>query len=68
MEKELKSCKGVLLTKRLGWPCPARSALKRTLVQDFNSFSIMFYYIISSTYQYLETYFALFIFFYFGTV
>ena len=27
------------------------SALKRTPVQDFNSFSIMFYYIISTTYK-----------------
>ena len=33
----------------LNWPCPVRSALKRTHVQDFNSFSIMFYYIISTT-------------------
>ena len=33
------------------WPCPVRSALKRTPVQDFNSFSIMFYNIISTTYQ-----------------
>ena len=31
------------LPKRVGWPCPVRSALKRTPVQDFNSFSIMFY-------------------------
>ena len=35
------------LPKRVGWPCPVRSALKRTPVQDFNSFSI----IISTTYQ-----------------
>ena len=34
----------------LNWLCPARSALKRTPVQDFNHFSIMFYYIISTTY------------------
>ena len=27
------------LPKRWGWPCPVRSALKRTPVQDFNSFS-----------------------------
>ena len=73
MEKELKSCKGVLLRADLtggsanrawpshpfwqkladwlNWPCPVRSALKRTPVQDFDSFSIMFYYIISTTYQ-----------------
>ena len=66
MEKELKSFTGVLLRavlhnrarpshlfwqKGLGWPCPVRSALKRTPVQDINSFSIMFYYIISPTYQ-----------------
>ena len=34
------------LTDVLGWPCPVRSALKRTPTQDFNSFSIMFCYII----------------------
>ena len=34
----------------LHWPCPVRSALKRTPVQDFDSFSIMIYYIISITY------------------
>ena len=39
------------LSKSVGWPCPARLALKRTLVQDFNFFSIMFYNIISTTYQ-----------------
>ena len=39
------------LTKRVGWPCPVRSALKKTPVQGFNSFSIMLYYIISTTYQ-----------------
>ena len=37
--------------KGLGWPYPVRSALKRTPAQDFNSFSIMFYHIISATYQ-----------------
>ena len=37
--------------KGLEWPCPVRSALKRTPVQDFNSFSIIFYCIISTTYQ-----------------
>ena len=40
----------------MGWPCPFRSALKRTSVQDFNSFSIMFYYIFSTKW---ETYFDL---------
>ena len=46
MEKELKSCMGVLLradlTRQkladwLNWLCPVRSALKRTPVQDFDS-------------------------------
>ena len=54
MVKKLKSCTGVLLRadliahqpKRVGWPCPVRSALKRTPVQDFNFFSIIFYCII----------------------
>ena len=35
----------------LNWPCTIRSALNRTPVQDFNSSSIIFYYIISTTYQ-----------------
>ena len=48
-------CRGDKL-KQVWWPCPVRSALKRTTVHDFNSFSLMFYYIISIT---LETYFAL---------
>ena len=39
------------LPKRVGWLCPVRSALKRTPVEDLNSFSIMFNYIISTTYQ-----------------
>ena len=39
------------LPKRVGWPCSVRPALKRTPVQNLNSFSIMFYYIISTTYQ-----------------
>ena len=42
------------LPKRVGWPCPVRSALKRTPVQDFNSFSISIYYIISTTFQKLR--------------
>ena len=37
--------------KGLEWPCPVRSALKRTPVQDFNYFSIILYCIISTTYQ-----------------
>ena len=62
MEKELKSCTGVLLGADLTghshstlfgrWAWMAvRSALKRTPVQDFNSISIKFYHIISTTYQ-----------------
>ena len=66
MEKELKSCTGVLLTAdltghghsshsakkaRVGWLCPVRSALKGTPVEDLNSFSIMFYCTISTTYK-----------------
>ena len=68
MEKELKSCTGVLLRAEitghghptlfwqkladwLKWPCPVKSALKKTPVQDFNFFSIKFYYIISTTCQ-----------------
>ena len=39
------------LADGLGWPCYVRSDLKRTPLQDFNSFSIIFYYIISTTYQ-----------------
>ena len=39
------------LAQRLGWPCPVRSALKSTPMQYFNHFSIIFYYIISTTYQ-----------------
>ena len=41
--------------KGLGWPCPVWSALKRMPVQDINSFSIMFYYIISPTYKKMIT-------------
>ena len=40
-----------ILPKWVGWLCPVMSALKRTPLQDFNSFSIMFYCIISTTYQ-----------------
>ena len=39
------------LADGLGWPCPVSSALKRSPVQDFNYFSIIFYCIISTTYQ-----------------
>ena len=35
----------------VGLPCPVKSALKRTLLQCFNSFSISFYYIITTTYK-----------------
>ena len=56
------------LPKRVGWPCPVRSALKRTPVQDFNSFSILFYYIISTTYQKIGDLFCLVIFLDFRTV
>ena len=60
MEKELKACTGVLLRADLpghghptcfgrkglyGHALLARSALKRTPVQDFYYFPIMFYYI-----------------------
>ena len=38
------------LPKWIEWLCPVRSALKRTSVQDLNSFSIMIYCIISTTY------------------
>ena len=65
MEKELKSCKSVLLRPDLtghghhtvlgrnwlNWQQLVGSTLKTTLLQDFNSFSIVFYYIISTTYQ-----------------
>ena len=44
------------------------SALKRRPVQDFNSFSIMFYYIISTTYQKIGDLFCLDIFLDFRTV
>ena len=40
-----------LSAKMGGMAVPVRSALKKTPVQDFNSFFIMFYYIISTTYQ-----------------
>ena len=60
-KRKRKSCTGVLLRadlrgwssqpKWVEWPCPVRSTLKRTPVQDFNSFPIMFYCTISTTYQ-----------------
>ena len=56
------------LPKWVGWLCPVRSALKRTPVQDFNSFSIMFYNIISTTYQKIGDLFCLVIFLDFRTV
>ena len=65
MKKELIYCSGVLLRADLTghgrptlfgrnllyWPCLLRSALKRTPVQDFNFFSVVFYYIVTTTYQ-----------------
>jgi hypothetical protein len=54
--------------QRVGWPCPVRSALKRTSVQDFNSFSIIFYYIFSTSYQKIEDLFCPVIFLDFRTV
>jgi len=65
MEKELKSCMGVLLRADLtghgqfsqladfcqkGWDDrPLLSALKKTPVQEFNYSSITFFYFISTT-------------------
>ena len=40
----------------LNWPCPVRAALQTTPVQDFDSFSIMFYYMIFPHIRKLETY------------
>ena len=45
-----------------------RSALKRTPVQDFDYFSIIFYYMISSKYQKIGDLFCPVIFLYFRTV
>ena len=58
------------MPKRVGWPCPVRSALKRTSEPDFNSISITFYYykLLAPHIKKLETYFALFIFLDFRTV
>ena len=56
------------LPKRVGWPCTVRSALNRTPVQDFKSFSIMFYYIISTPYQKIGDLFCHVIFLDFGPV
>ena len=52
----------------MGWPCPAWSALKRTPMQDFNSFSIMFYYIFSTKHQKIGDIFCPAIFLDFRTV
>ena len=41
----------LLINYWLKWPCPVKSALKRTPVQDFKSYSIMFNNIISNTNQ-----------------
>ena len=53
MENELKSCTGVLLRADLtGHGQPTLfGRWAGTPVQDFNYFLIMFYYIISTTYQ-----------------
>ena len=56
------------LPKRVGWLCPVRSAIKRTSLQDLNSFFIMFYYIISNTYQKIRGLFCPFIYLDFHTV
>ena len=53
---------------KMAMPCPVKSALKRKPVQDFDSFSIIFYYIISTSYQEIGDLFALFIFLDFCTV
>ena len=51
------------------WPCPVRSVLKRTPVQYFNFFPILYSTtILASHIKKLETYFALFIFLDFRTV
>ena len=78
MEKELKSCVGVLLRDDLTWHshpspfsqngCPVKSALKKTPVQDFNYFSLMFLCIISTTYQNIGDLFCPVIFLDFRTV
>ena len=52
----------------LNWPCPVGSAIKRIPLQDFNSFSIMFYYIISTTYQKIGDLFCPVVFLDFRTV
>ena len=56
------------LPKRVGWPCPVRSVLKRTPMQDLNYFSVMFYYIIRTTYQKIGDLFWSLIFLDFRTV
>ena len=50
------------------WLSPVKSALKRTPVPDFNTFSIMFYSIISTTYQKIVDRFCPVIFLVFHTV
>ena len=63
MEKELKSCRGVLLRALKTFESKGHLA-----VQDFNSFSIMFYHIIFTTYQKIGDLFCPFIFLDFRTV
>ena len=54
--------------KKGGRWCPIRSANKRTHLQDFNYFSIMFYYNISTTYKNIGDLFCSVIFLDFHTV
>ena len=77
MEKELKSCTGVLLRADLTWydhpkpsakKCGTAMPFKRTSVQDFHSFSIMFYYIICTRYKKIGDLFCHVIFLDFRTV
>ena len=50
--KRIKNLYGQLIyAKKDGMAVPCRSALKRTPMQDFNSFSIMFCYIFRTKYQ-----------------
>ena len=54
------------LPKRVGWPCPVRSALKRIPVQDFNSLSISSTTFLAPYIKKLETYLALLCFWIFA--
>ena len=78
MEKELKSCTGVLLRANLtghGYPTcfgrkglDVKSALKRTPMQGFNSLYIMLDYIIRTTYPKIGDLFCPVIFLDFSTM